>query len=284
MRSKLFVPGSRPELFAKAYAGEADAVSFDLEDSVPAERKAGAREAVAGFLREQAGVVARKCTVVRANPPGSAEFVHDLRALLGAGVDLLNLPRIESPEQVVEAVALIERIEAELGLPAGPRLLLNIETPRGLLAAAAIAAAHPRVAGLQLGLGDLFEPYGIARDEPGHVRAAMYTVAMAAAAAGVYACDSAHPDYTSEAAFEREARMSQRLGFVGKSCIHPRQVAWANRIYMPDAGELEWARRVKAAAREAAARGQAAFSVDGRMVDPPYLRRAERLLAMAGEA
>jgi citrate lyase subunit beta / citryl-CoA lyase len=283
MRSKLFVPGIRPELFAKACAGEADAVSFDLEDAVPLARKAEARRAVAAFLSAQPQPAQGKSVVVRVNPVGTAAFEDDLATLLPLPVDLLNLPRVESAEAVYAAVAAIERLESEQGRATPLRLLVNIETPRGLRRAAGIAGAHPRIAGLQLGLGDLFEPHGIRRDEQAHVRMAMFQVAMAAAEAGVFACDGAHPDYTDDAAFLQEARMSRALGFAGKSCIHPRQVSWANAAFAPTAEELDWARRVIDAAAVADAQGTTVFSVDGRMVDPPYLRRAQRLLADAGE-
>ena len=278
MRSKLFVPGGRPDLFAKAYASAADAVSFDLEDAVLEEGKATARADVATFVatRQRNG----KRVIVRVNAPGTPHFDADLAAIVGAGPDLINVPKLESAQQVQAVAAALEKSGPG---PGAPRLLLNIENPRGLRAAAEIAAAHPRVAGLQLGLGDLFEAQGIRRDDPANVHAAMFAVAMAAAEAGVWACDGAHPDFRDPAAFEREARMAQGLGFVGKSCIHPRQVEWAHAVFTPDEQALAWARRVVAAAAEARAQSRGAFAVDGRMVDPPYLRRAERLLAQAGE-
>jgi len=284
MRSKLFVPGIRPELFAKAYAGAADAVSFDLEDAVALARKAEARAAVASFLAGDVAAVSGKLAIVRVNGIESGLIDDDLAAILPAGPAMVNLPRVESTEQVHASVAAIERVERERGLPPSTRLLLNIETPRGLRRAADIATAHARIAGLQLGLGDLFEPYGIRRDEPAHVREAMFQVAMAAAAADVFACDGAHPDYTGGDGFRHEASMARALGFIGKSCIHPRQVEWANGIFSPSGEELAWARKVVHAARRAAASGDTVFSVDGRMVDPPYLRRAERLLHAAGSA
>ena len=282
MRSKLFVPGIRPELFAKACAGDADAVSFDLEDAVPSARKAEARAAVAAFLLARTQPGTEKQAIVRVNGVESGGLDDDLAAIVPAGPALVNLPRVESAEQVRAAVAAIERVESARSLAPSVRLLLNIETPRGLRRAADIACAHPRVAGLQLGLGDLFEPHGIRRDEPANVREAMFRVAMAAAEAGVFACDGAHPDYTDPCGFEGEARMARALGFVGKSCIHPRQVAWANAIFAPTQDELAWARRVVDAARRAEAEGRAVFTVDGRMVDAPYLLRAQRLLGIAG--
>lgn len=279
MRSKLFVPGGRPDLFAKAVASAADAVSFDLEDAVAEERKAEARADVAAFVATRPCSGTRRLTIVRINAPGTQHFPADMAAIVPARPDLINVPKVESAEEVRAVASLLEQLEPDAG--PGPRLLLNVETPRGLRHAARIAAAHPRVAGLQLGLGDLFEAQGIRRDDLANVHAAMFRVALAAAEAGVFACDGAHPDFRDPAAFEREARTAQGLGFVGKSCIHPRQIAWAHAVFTPDETALAWARRVVDAAAEARAQSRAAFAVDGRMVDPPYLRRAERLLAQA---
>jgi len=280
MRSKLFVPGSRPELFAKALAGDADALSFDLEDAVAEERKAAARAAVADFI---AGAQAQtaKLFIVRTNAPDSPHFAADLAAVVRPGVSLLNLPKVESPQAVRDAVAAIETAERANGVAQPIGLLVNIETPRALAAAASIAAAHPRVAGLQLGLGDLFESDGIDRADPRNVHAAMFALRMAAAQAGVFAMDGAFAALDDDAGFREEARMARRLGFVGKSCIHPRQVGLANAVFTPSEAELAAARRIVAAAQAADAQARGAFAVDGRMIDPPFLKRAQALLAAA---
>ena len=283
MRSKLFVPGARPDLFAKAWAGAADAVSFDLEDAVAEDRKAAARADVAAFLAGRSSIAGGKLAIVRVNAVDSAHFAADMQALAPVRPDLINLPKIESPEQVQAVGALLERLEGGTDGPRAPRLLLNIETPRGLRRAAAIAAAHPRVAGLQLGLGDLFEPYGVGRDGA-NVHAVMFDLAMAAAEAGVFACDGAWPTLDDDAGFEREARMAQRLGFVGKSCIHPRQVPLANAVFAIDPDELARARDVVAAADAAGRESRAVFAVAGRMIDAPYLQRARNLVEAAARS
>ena len=177
-----------------------------------------------------------------------------------------------------------ERAESAQGLAEPIRLLVNIETPKALRAAAEIARAHPRVAGLQLGLGDLFEPLGFDRRDTASVHAAMFAVRMAAGEAGIFACDGAFADIANEAGFRAEAEMARRLGFVGKSCIHPRQVAWANEIFRASDTEIALARRVVEAARQASSQGRAAFVVDGRMIDLPYLKRAEAIVAAADAA
>lgn len=281
MRSKLFVPGVRPELFAKALAGDADALSFDLEDSVPEARKGEARETVSALLQSAPLLATAKIVVVRVNAVDTPYLAADLAAVARTGVDLLNLPKVESAQDVLAAVALLEKSEAANGAARPIGLLANIETPRGLRLAAEIASAHPRVAGLQLGLADLFQPLGIDRRDPANVHATLYAMRMAAAEAGVFAWDAAFADIGDADGFRAEAGMARRLGYVGKSCIHPSQVALANQAFQPDAEEIAAARRIVAAAREAGAAGRGAFLVDGRMVDLPFLKRAEAILASA---
>lgn len=281
MRSKLFVPGGRPELFAKAMASQADAISFDLEDAVPAEGKDQARAVLAAYLRGLTPAqAAGRCIIVRINAYDSPCFSDDLRALAIPGVALINVPKLESAETVVAVAERLAAAERANGVASPIGLLVNIETPAGLANAAALATAHPRVAGLQLGLGDLFAPFAIART-PANVHAAMFAVRMAAARAGIFACDGAWPDVADEAGFLAEAALARDLGFSGKSCIHPRQVALAHQVFSVDHEALAHARRVVEAAAEAQARGHGAFLVDGRMVDAPYLARARALLAAA---
>lgn len=279
MRSKLFIPGARPDLFSKALAGEADALSLDLEDSVPPESKADARVAVSEFIGSEAAASAAKAIIVRTNGPDTPWFEDDVRAVARSGLALLNLPKIESAEALLAAVRVLERAEAANNVPASIRLLVNIETPQALASAAAIAAAHPRVAGLQVGLGDLFEPLGIDRRDPANVHAVLFAVRMAAAQAGVFVLDGAFPDIADADGFTEEARRARRLGYLGKSCIHPSQVALANAAFAATEAELAHARRVVEAAQEARREGRGAFVMDGRMVDLPFLKRAQALLA-----
>ena len=282
MRSKLFVPGSRPELFAKAMASAADVLSFDLEDAVPEAGKSAARDAVAAFLCTSDAVRDAKKLIVRVNASESRDFHADVAALAGCRFDLLNLPKVECADALRAAVAAIAATEASD--IACPGILVTIETPRALANAAEIASAHPRVAGLQLGLADLFEPLGIDRRDPRNLHAAMYAMRMAAAQAGIFALDAAFPGVDDEAGFMEEASMSRRLGYLGKSCIHPRQVAWANAAYAPTAVEFAQAERVVAAATAAAAHGHGACVVDGKMIDAPFVKRAQQVLAMRGGA
>ncbi|WOO34280.1 CoA ester lyase [Diaphorobacter limosus] len=284
MRSKLFVPASRPELFAKALAGAADALSFDLEDAVAEPRKAEARALLGAFLQSPEALATRKTLIVRVNAMDTPHFAADVAAVVRPGLHLLNLPKPDGPEAVAEAAARIAEAARANGVQEPPRLLLNIETPKALRRAAALACAHPSVAGLQLGLGDLFEPYGVHRREPSAVQQALFAVRMAAAEAGVFAYDGAFADVRDAEGFRAEAELSRRLGFIGKSCIHPSQIALANGVYQPTEAEITQAQRVLQAAREADANAVGAYMVDGKMVDRPFVLRAEAIVASARAA
>jgi len=284
MRSKLFVPGSRPELFAKALAGAADSISFDVEDSVPENSKAYAREQVADFLRSRAVKDSAKSFIVRVNAPGSPQFEGDLMAFACQQVALLNLPKAQSAADVRAAAAALEKAERCNGVARPIRLLINIETPRALRLAPEIAAAHARVAGLQLGLADLFESMHADRRNPANVHAAMFQMAMACAESGRFAYDSAYPDVADAEGFRREAEQARQLGYVGKSCVHPKQVALANEIFGAATLDVDTARRIVAAAQDAAQAGRGAFLLDGRMIDLPFVKRAEAVLAAANDS
>ncbi|RTQ37354.1 CoA ester lyase [Variovorax gossypii] len=281
MRSKLFVPGTRPELFAKALAGEADAISLDLEDAVSEPRKDEARETVRRFLESGEAASSRKTLIVRVNAMDTPHFERDVAAVARNGVHLINLPKPQSPAHVRAAAEAIERAERANGVQAPIGLLLNIETPNALRTAAELALAHPRVAGLQLGLGDLFEPLGIARREPSAIRQAMFAVRIAAGEAGLYAYDSAFANIRDAEGFRTEAMLARDLGFLGKTCIHPSQIAIANEVFRPTDEEIAHACKVVEAARDADARGVGAYVVDGKMIDIPFVIRARAIVESA---
>ncbi|UVH55078.1 CoA ester lyase [Variovorax paradoxus] len=282
MRSKLFVPGTRPELFAKALASAADAICLDLEDAVSEPRKDEARETVRQLLLASGDATSsQKTLIVRVNAMDTPHFERDVAAVAQAGVHLINLPKPQSPAHVRTAVEAIERAERSNGVQAPIGLLLNIETPTALRTAAELALAHPRVAGLQLGLGDLFEPLGIARREPSAIRQAMFAMRIAAGEAGVYAYDGAFANIRDAEGYRAEAMLARDLGFLGKTCIHPSQIAIANEVFRPTDEEIAHACKVVEAAREADAQGIGAYVVDGKMIDIPFVIRARAIVESA---
>ncbi|PKP65791.1 MAG: CoA ester lyase [Alphaproteobacteria bacterium HGW-Alphaproteobacteria-7] len=271
MRSKLFVPCARPDLFTKAVASEADAISFDLEDSVPPDGKADARGRLVAFLKSDAVRATNKTLIVRINALGTPFGHDDLAALPQCTKILVNVPKAENSDDVRAVAALTSA-----------SLLVNVETPRGLRRAAEIAAAHPKVIGLQAGLNDLFAPLGIVRGDQRPVFEALWQIRLAAGEAGCFAYDGAWPDITDEVGFRAEAVLARDMGFLGKSCIHPRQVSIINNVF-DRTGAIEDARRLLEAAESAAKRGHGAFAFEGKIVDRPQIEQARSTLSAAGE-
>lgn len=280
MRSKLFVPASRPELFDKAMASQADALSFDLEDAVVMTRKNEARDGLARWLASPAFAAAHarhpKKIIVRVNASDTPYFSADLDALGGLPIDLLNLPKVNSATEL--------RAAAAQAIAAGFQnaFLVTVETPQALASAAELAAAHPRVAGLQLGLADLFEPLGIDRYQPETLRAVMLSLRLGAASAGKYVMDAAYARVRDADGFRAEAQLARSLGFLGKSCVHPSQIAIANEVFGFSAEEVADAERIVLASRQQDSVG--AFLLDGKMIDAPFVRRAQDVLLAAGRA
>ncbi|RTZ47460.1 CoA ester lyase [Candidimonas sp. SYP-B2681] len=287
MRSKLFVPASRPELFAKALRSQADAISFDLEDSVLHDRKGYARDELTRLFDSRAFAQTkhetRKTIIVRINPLGSDYFADDLKVACHANVDIINMPKIDSAEDVLNVVELLIKAEdaanAASNKKSNIKILANIETPLALHNAAGIASAHPKVWGLQLGLGDLFEPLSIGRYDAQNVHAAMFALRMAAARADCIVYDSAYADVANIDGYRQEALQAKSIGFLGKTCIHPSQINVANDVFSPTQQEIAWAEKVVAASAKNDVNG--AYLVDGKMIDAPFVARAQSIINQA---
>jgi citrate lyase subunit beta / citryl-CoA lyase len=258
----LFCPADRPERFAKA-ADAADMVILDLEDGVGPSDRPAARHAL------QQSELDPSVTIVRVNPVGTPDHALDLDALTTTPYALVMLAKAESADQVA-------------GL--SPRQVVALcETPLGVLAASAIAACPSTVA-MMWGAEDLVAalggrssrrpdgPYG---DVARHARS---QVLLAAGAHGRAAIDAVHLDIGDLDGLRAEATDAAASGFVATACIHPSQVAVVREAYRPTEGELAWAQRVLAAAADV----RGVFSFEGRMVDSPVLRHAERIVERSG--
>ena len=265
-RTLLFVPGDRPERFAKATASGADAVVLDLEDAVPTAAKNAAREAVrAGWNDLQALGVP---IVVRSNAWGSDEWAADLDCLRSlVGIAALMLPKAESAEAVQGAH------DATGGVPVLPL----IESAAGYDVVKAIAAATGCLR-LVVGHIDFMADTGIAcGDDQAELDPLRFAVAIATRLSGLApAIDGVTVQIDDETMLRSDTLRARRFGFGGKLCIHPRQVQGVHAALAPNDDELAWANRVLAA--EAAA-GGGAVQLDGHMVDLPVVLRARRLLA-----
>jgi len=280
-RSLFFVPGGEPRKLEKARGAGADTLLLDLEDSVAVPEKERAREAVAGCVRE--GGFGEAEVAVRVNPPGTPFFEDDLAQAVGAGAHAIMLPKAERAEGVARVAAQIAALEASR--PSGPpvRLLALVETAAGIVNAASLPRAGPRVDALCFGHADFSRDMGLVDVDParGVVLHARCTLAIAARAADVAPIDTVFVDVRDEAGFRADARLGVELGFEGKLCIHPAQVGIANEIYSPTDAQIDYARRVVEAAAEARAAGRGVFTVDGKMVDEPLIAAQERILGRA---
>jgi citrate lyase beta subunit len=226
-RSKLFIAGDRLDELANALAAGPDALSFDLEDAVAEMGKASARLAVAETLRTARLSVQ---VWVRINAVGSGHSVADILSLVGAHVDVVNLPKVEDPAEIMLVEQLLRHIEQLHGSARPIRIVPTIESARGLRNALPIALASTRVLALQLGGGDLSLSTGMARQGAG-MDVVRTTLCLAAAEAGVGTLDSTQYGLDDLLAFEADALHARSLGFWGKSCMHNAQVAVANQVF-----------------------------------------------------
>jgi citrate lyase subunit beta/citryl-CoA lyase len=259
-RSYLFVPGNRPERFAKAHASAADAVIVDLEDAVPAAQKDAARANVAGWLDPSRPVV------LRINAADTPWFADDLALCRHAGVAAVMLAKAERVEDIVALAALAPIIPL-------------IESAAGFGELRAIASA-PNVQRLAFGAID-FQLDLVMRagfDELIFFRSQLVLASRLASLAAPIDSPSTAIDDAAEV--ESEAQRARRLGFGAKLCIHPKQIEPVNRSFSPSAAEVDWATRVL---EIAATSGGAAVALDGRMIDTPVIRRAQKILLQARE-
>lgn len=283
-RAYLYAPGSRPDLVAKALGGEADAVVLDLEDAVAPDAADEARGHVAAALDRRAGRPAASGPDLHVRVDRSADGYdrEDLEAAVRPGLDGLRLPKAEDPADVAAVGRLLDELEPRVGLrPGAVGLYPTVESAAGALAARDLATASPRVVRLAFGASDFLADVGARGDEDLatlHVRSHLVLVSRAARIGPPI--DSVHTRLDDEAGLVAGAERARSLGFVGKSVVHPRQVAPVQRVFTPSPDEMAWADRVVAAVGEGR---PAATTVDGEFVDPAVVARARGLLALAGK-
>ncbi len=275
MRSLLFVPGDSEKKLAKSLASKADVIILDLEDSVVAERKAEARRITRDFLAAASG---GPRLFVRVNPLASGMILDD-------GI---VLPKAAGGEDMRRLDHYLSALEAREGVEPGSIATLPIasETAAAMFTFASYAGSSARLCGIMWGCEDLAADVGAAENRaPGGdylepFRLARSLCLFGATAAGVVAIDTVFTDFRDEAGLEREAHAAERSGFTAKAAIHPGQIAAINRAFTPGDAAIAWARKVVAAF--AANPDAGVIGLDGKMLDRPHLRAAQRVLDRAG--
>jgi citrate lyase subunit beta/citryl-CoA lyase len=284
----MFVPGHRPRMVQRALAlGEfaqsaLDVAILDLEDGVPRDEKDRARAAVAAVLAvlSSGDGPARYVRVNRDLGPRDA----DLAAVLRRGLDGIVAPKIDHADEIADLARDLDEREDAAGLERGSiRLVPSIESAQGLLEAHAIAASSERVVAVLFGAEDFARDLGLPTAREGEAAELVYArsaIVVAAVAARRQAIDGIWPDVADNDGLRRDAVQARRLGFSGKSLIHPGQIETINDVFSPSAAEVSHARRVIDAFEEAQRKGLGAVALDGTLLDQPIVERARRTLVL----
>ena len=291
MRSLMFVPAHRERMVQRALGlGEfgpsaLDVALLDLEDGVPPASKDEARRLVAAVLgRLESGGPLRYVRIRRAL---SDDGAADLDAIVRPGLGGIMAPKVARADEVEWLAGELDARERRANIPPGTiRIIPSIESAAALIEAPRIAKAADRVIGLAFGSEDFALDLGLPTKREGEAADLLYArsaTVVAAVSAGKIAFDGIWPDIEDAAGFRADSQRARRLGFSGKTLIHPGQIAIVNEIFSPTAEEVEEAGRVVRAFDEGLARGHGAVALDGRMLDAPVVDRARRVLRAAGQ-
>jgi citrate lyase subunit beta/citryl-CoA lyase len=281
-RTYLFAPGNHPRRSEKALSLAADAVILDLEDAVANAEKPAARQAVLNAAKRPR----RGRLYVRVNAMSTEWGYADLVAMTVPGIDGIVLPKLESADEIKAADWLVRALERQNGLePGGIDLIPIVETAAGFTQLESIARAGTRVRRLAFGAGDFTLDLSITwtRDELELLPYRSGFVVASRAANLEAPLDTVWVDLQDADGFAQSAARVRGLGFQGKMCIHPDQIAPANAIFGPDAKAVAHAHRVIAAFAEAEAKGLASIQLEGRFIDYPIVHAARRVVAQAEE-
>jgi citrate lyase subunit beta/citryl-CoA lyase len=277
-RSRLYVPGSEPKYFINAALHGSDGVILDIEDSVHASEKDAARVLVRNALR---ALEFRGCErMVRINPIPCG--LEDLDEIVPESPDLILIPKVESPQQVIEVDRRIAEIKADYGITRPVWLMPIVESALGIENAFSIATASPQIVALTIGLEDYTADLGVVKTTAGNESIyARQLVINAARAADVQAIDSVFGDVGDLEGLRAWALNSRAFGFEGMGCVHPMQIPVIHEAFAPSTAEIERARKIVAAYDEAQEKGLGVVSLGSKMIDPPVVKRAVKVMAHA---
>ena len=288
VRTALFAPGIKERVMTKALESGADAVILDLEDSVPLASKAEARALVAKTIDAAAGSLSRPLIYVRVNGAATELLADDLNAVVRPGLDAILLSKAENVEDVQQTVAALERNESQRGMKQGSaEIILQIENALGVYNCFNLIKASPRVAATCFGSardGDLQTDLGCSWSIEGtELLYARSKVLLDTRAAGshIHPLDGVFSDLNDETGLIADSRLSARLGYIGRTVIHPKQIAPVKSAYAVPEVEVAYYQKVVVEFAAAEKAGTAAIAVDGKLVDYAMAQRARRVLELA---
>jgi len=277
-RSRLYLPGAEPKYFINAGLHGPDAVILDLEDSVHPAEKDAARILARNALRSVDFGGAERMVRINQLPLG----LTDLEEIIPESPDLILIPKVEFAGQVIDVERRIREITSRLGIERPPWLMPTVESALGVENAFTIAASSPMIAAITIGLEDYTSDMGVVKTAEG--RESLYArsrVVNAARAAGLQASDSVYGDVTDMEGLRRWAAAARAMGFDGMGCIHPLQIEVIHEAFAPSQAEIDKALKIVAAFEEAQARGLGVVSLGSKMIDPPVVSRAVKLIERA---
>lgn len=281
LRSFLFVPGNNNKFIDKAKMLNADIICLDLEDSVPANEKESARRLVGDALKNRSEFTGE--VYVRTNSFDSGLVEDDLKAAVQQGVNGIVIPKVSDANEVFELSKMVASLERTQSIKGDTvEMMPSIESARGVVNAYKIANASPRISALVFGVFDFLFDMGLEYVEDGiEYSYARAKVPVDARAAGVYAIDSIWQKIDDTNGLIKDATTGMKLGYKGKSIIHPSQIEHVHGIFMPNREEVEWARKVVDALSDAMGMGKGAVKLEGKMIDAVHYKRAKALLDAA---
>ena len=281
-RTMLYLPGNNPNMLTRGHLFGSDGLVLDLEDAVSASEKDSARILIREVLKR--GEFGDCEVTVRINGLDTEFWRDDLAAVVPYGLHGVRAPKVESPQTVKDLDEELSVVESKWNIPVGrTKISCLLETAFGVWNAYEIAKSSPRVVAIIPGGEDLTADLRTNRSLEGtELEWVRRMLIVAARAAGVDALDTVFPRITDDEGLRREVEFVKQLGFDGKSVIHPNQIPIIHQVYTPTEKEIERALQIVEAAKDAAARGLGAVSVNGRMVDAPVVKRAEYTLVRAG--
>lgn len=280
-RSVLFTPGNNMRRIHKIPSLKVDAVILDLEDSIPMTEKETARFFIKANLDLAKSGVAE--IYVRVNGTYSGLLEDDCDFVVQKGLDGIMIPKVESAKDVIDTEKIIEKLEKERGIEPGSIVLIpTLETAKGIVNVYEIATASKRNVAIGFGAVDFTRDLGTTLSKEGsELFYARSKTSIVARAAGIQALDTVFIDLADSDGLIKDAQRGKQLGFKGKFLIHPNQIEPVNRVFSPSEKEVDYAKRIVKAMKEAEAKGLGATSFEGRMIDIAVLRQAEDLVALA---
>ncbi len=280
----MYVTGSNPAIVKDAHIYGSDSLMFDLEDSVSVNHKDAARFLIYNALQT---INYRGCElVVRVNGLDTPFGREDFKSIVKAKPDIIRLPKTETPEDVRQADELVAALEKEYGMEIGTvKLMAAVESPLGIINSYDIAKSSPRLVAMAIGAEDFVTSMKTTRSLDGEeLTVARGQLLLACRAAKIYALDTVFSDINDDEGFAAEVRKIHKLGFDGKSVVHPRQVPIVHDIFTPSQDKIRYALRTFEAIKEAERNNSGVIALDGKMIDEPMVERARRVISLAKAA